>query len=79
MLSWQSAQEIVFTVERSLTLENGNWQTLGTVVGGVAPGACRKIGGRVWGLALRPAASLSQNNNNASLARICIRMGVVIY
>ncbi len=36
-LTWPSALGIVFTVKRSLTLENGNWQTLDTVTGG--PGA----------------------------------------
>ena len=33
-LTWPSAQGIVFTVKRSLNLESGEWQTLGTVVGG---------------------------------------------
>lgn len=33
-ITWPSAQGIVFTVKRSLTLETGAWQTLGAVVGG---------------------------------------------
>ncbi|MEX1048893.1 MAG: autotransporter-associated beta strand repeat-containing protein [Akkermansiaceae bacterium] len=33
-LTWPSAPGVVFTVKRSLTLESGNWPTLGTVTGG---------------------------------------------
>jgi len=33
-LTWPSAQGIVFTVRRSVSLESGPWQSLGTVTGG---------------------------------------------